>query len=153
MSLLHRCFSTILKNQLLGLSVSETLVENELKVPSLIYVNSLLVIKNYISILLLTIVRKGVPVPPPFFQAPTPWPSIPPFLKSLFPLSSFLFHPVLRYFRQSPPPSHNPLVSLIQPTNLSWFKQISKRLFYQFNCHFLSKLIFNLLNPFTNKLS
>ena len=152
MSLLHRCFSTILKNQLLGLSVSETLVENELKVPSLIYVNSLLVIKNYISILLLTLVRKGAPVPP-FFRHPPLDPVFPPFLKSLFLLSSFLFHPVLRYFRQSPPPSHNPLVSSIQPTNLSWFKQISKSLFYQFNCHFLSKSIFNLLNPFTNSLS
>ena len=70
MSLPHRCFSIILKIQLLALSVSETLVEDELKVPSLVYVNSLLVIKNYISILLLTIVRKGVPAPL-FFQAPT----------------------------------------------------------------------------------
>ena len=59
-------FQPFKKNQLLGLSVSGTLVENELKVPSLIYVNSLLVIKNYISTLLLTIIRKGVPAPSPF---------------------------------------------------------------------------------------
>ena len=35
---------------------------------------------------------------------------LPPFLKSLFPLPSFLFHPLLRYFRQFHPPSLNPLL-------------------------------------------
>ena len=42
--------------------------------------------------------------------------------------------------------------ALIRPTNLSWFKQISKGWIYQFNCRFLSKINFNLLNPFTNRL-
>ena len=37
-------------------------------------------------------------------------------------------------------------------TNLSWFKQISKGRIYQFNCRFLSKINFNILNPFTNRL-
>ena len=87
------------------------------------------------------IVRKLVPVPRPLFKTPTPWPSLSPFLKSLFLLPSFLFHPLLRYFRQFPPPSRNPLC-LLQPTNLPWLKQISKRLFYQFNCCFLSKINF-----------
>ena len=49
---------------------------------------------------------------PSLFKAPTPWPSLPPppFLKSLFPLSSFLFHPLLSYFRQFPQTSHNLLL-------------------------------------------
>ena len=87
-----------------------------------------------------TIVHKGAPVP--LFKAPTPWPRLAPFFKSLFPLPSFLFHPLLRYFRQFPPPAHKPLPPLIRPTNLPWFKQISKRWFYQFNCCFLSKINF-----------
>ena len=53
-----------------------------------------------------TIVRKGVPVP--LFKAPTPWPRLPIFFKSLFPLPSFLFHPLLRYFRQFPLPHATP---------------------------------------------
>ena len=59
-----------------------------------------------------TIVHKGVPVP--FFKTPIPWPSLHPPVKICFPtpLPSFLFHPLLRYFRQFqfPPPSHNPLL-------------------------------------------
>ena len=35
-----------------------------------------------------------------------------------------------------------PLPALIRPTNLPWFKQISKGWFYQFNCCFLSKINF-----------
>ena len=46
--------------------------------------------------------------PPPLFKAPTPWPSLPPFLKFLFPLPSFLFHPLLRYFTRSPHPHATP---------------------------------------------
>ena len=65
----------------------------------------------------------------------------PPFLKFLFPLPSFLFHSLLRYF--TVPPTHTqPPPALIRPTNLLWFKQISKELFYQFNCRFLSKFNF-----------
>ena len=40
--------------------------------------------------------------------------------------------------------------ALIRPTNLSWFKQISKGQIYQLNCRFLSKINFNLLNPITD---
>ena len=48
---------------------------------------------------------------PLLFKVPTPWPSLPsPFLKSFFSLPSFLFHSLLRYSRQFPPPSHNPLL-------------------------------------------
>ena len=95
------------------------------------------------------IVCTGVPAP---LKAPSSRPS-PPFLKSLFPLSSFLFHPLLRYFRQTP--------TLLQPpscptrtTNLPWFTQISKEWFYYFTSStvaFYQKSIFNLLNPFTNR--
>ena len=85
MTLLHKCFSTILKNQLFDLSVSGTLGENELKVPSLIYVNSLIVIKNYILTLLLTIVRKGVPAPP-FLRHPLLGPLCPLFKIFVSPL-------------------------------------------------------------------
>ena len=55
--------------------------------------------------------RGSSPLP---FQ--TPWPSLPPpsFFKSLFPLPSFLFQPLLRYFRQFLPPSRVRL-------NDSWF--------------------------------
>ena len=50
------------------------------------------------------IVLKGIPVPspPPVFKAPTPWISLPSFFKFLYPLPSFLFHPLFRYFRQFP---------------------------------------------------
>ena len=114
----------------------------------------------YIINLLLTIyvwiyiVRKGVPAPP-FLRHP----SIdlacapPPIFKFLCPLPSFPFHPLLRYFRQFTPPSCKSVSQPFWPTNLSWFKQISKGWIYQFNCHFLSKTNFNLLNPFTNRLS
>ena len=64
----------------------------------------------------------------------------PPFLKSLFPLPSFLFQPLLRYFRQFPPLSRNHLLPpnpTHQPTlhKINGFKQISKEWF---------------LNPYTN---
>ena len=58
-----------------------------------------------------TIVRKGVAAPPPLFKAHPPLDSACPlFLKSLFPFSSFLFHSLLRYFRQFPPLSRIPLL-------------------------------------------
>ena len=47
-------------------------------------------------------------------------------------------------FKVSPTLTQPPPV-LICPTNLSWFKQISKGLFYQFNCHFLSKIDFYII--------
>ena len=86
------------------------------------------------------IVRMGVPAP--LFNAPNPWPSLPPsVLRSSFPPSSFLFHPLLRYFRQFRPPSRNPLLPQSDlPTFLG-----SKGRFYQFNCRFLSKISYILL--------
>ena len=62
-----------------------------------------------VLILYKSIVHKGGSSPS-FFKALTPWPSLPPFLTSLFPLLSFLVLPLLRYFRQFPLPSRNPLL-------------------------------------------
>ena len=88
---------------------------------------------------------------PPFLRHPPLDPACPPFLKSLCPLPSVLLHPLLRYFRQFPHPHANP--SSPNLTNqLSWFK-LSKGQIYQFNCCLLSKINFNLLNPFTSRLS
>ena len=42
---------------------------------------------------------------PPFFKAPTPEPSFHPFFKLFVFLPSFLFYPLLIYFRQFPLPS------------------------------------------------
>ena len=96
------------------------------------------------------IVGKGVPAPPPPFLRHAPFvPVCPPFSKSLCPIPYFLFHPLSRYFRQSPPSHANPFCH--NPTNQPfWFRQISKGWIYHFSCRFLSKIIFNLLNPFTN---
>ena len=49
------------------------------------------------------IICKWVPVPPTFLRHPLLDPACPPLLKSLFLLPFFLFHLLLRYFRQSPP--------------------------------------------------
>ena len=95
------------------------------------------------------IVRTGVPAP---LKAPTHWPSFP--LKSLFLLSFFLFHLLLRYFRQTLHPHATPSWPLIRQINLPWFKKISKEWFYYFTSStvaFYQKSIFNLLNPFTNR--
>ena len=55
----------------------------------------------------------------PFLRHPPLDPACTSFLKFLFPLNSFLFHPLLRYFRQFPPLSHNPILPLSnQPTSL-----------------------------------
>ena len=84
------------------------------------------------------IVRKRFPASL-FFSSTHPLTQLGPFLKSLFLLPSFLFHPRLRCFRQFLPTFTQPPTALIQPTNLPWFKQISKRRFYQSKCPFLSK--------------
>ena len=100
----------------------------------------------------LYIVCKGVPAPlflrhPPLDPVcPLPPPN-PPFFKSLFPLPSFLFYPLLRYFRQSPPhlhatPSYPNLIYQPSLHTMNGFKQISEGWFYQFNCRFLSKIKF-----------
>ena len=52
---------------------------------------------------IIDIVGKGIPGPT-LFKAPTPWPTLPTFLKSLVALPSFLFHPLLKYCRQFPHP-------------------------------------------------
>ena len=52
---------------------------------------------------------------PPFLRHPTLDPACPPFSKSFFPLPSFLFHPLLRYFRQFPHPHAVPYCP--NPTN------------------------------------
>ena len=55
------------------------------------------------------IVRKGVPAPPPpFLRHPPLDPARP--LPLLFPFTFVLFHSLLRYFRQFPSPSRNPLL-------------------------------------------
>ena len=46
-----------------------------------------------------------------------------------------------------------PLTVLIQPTSLPWFKQISEGAFTSSTVAFYQKSFFNLLNPFTNRLS
>ena len=87
-----------------------------------------------------TIVRKGVPAS--LFKAPTPWSNFSPFLKSLFSFPFFLFHSLLKYFRQIPPPLQPPSALIQPPTNYPWFKQISNGWFYPLNCRFLSKINF-----------
>ena len=88
------------------------------------------------------IVCKGVPAPP-FFKACTPWPSLPlPLFKIFVPPLLFLFHPLLRHFRQFPHPQTTHYCPNLTNPNIPWFKQISKGQFYQFNCRFLSKISF-----------
>ena len=67
------------------------------------------------------------------FKAPTTWTPCTPFLKSLWSLPSVLFHPLLRYFRQSHPTLTKISLAIIRPTTISWFKQISKGQIYQVN--------------------
>ena len=87
------------------------------------------------------------------FKALTLCPSLPTFLKALFPLSSFLFHPLLRYFRQFPPHSRNPLLPKSdQPTFLG-LNTYQKGDCTSSTVASYQKSIFNLLNPFTNRLS
>ena len=57
---------------------------------------------------------------PPYLMHPLFDPACPTFLKSLFPLLSFLFHLLFRPGLMQPTPV------LIRPTNLPYFKQISK---------------------------
>ena len=96
----------------------------------------------------LIIVRKGVPVLP-IFKSHIAWPSLSSFVKSLCPFPSVLFHPLLGILDSSLTLKQIS-AALIWPTNLFRFKQISKGQIYQFNCHFLLKISFNLLNPFTS---
>ena len=83
--------------------------------------------------------------PPPLFKASTLWPTFTLFV-NLFPLNSFLFHPLLRHFRLFLPTLTQPHNLTHQPSLhiINWFKQISKGWFYQSNCCFLSKANFGL---------
>ena len=96
------------------------------------------------------IVCKWVPVFLPFWSHPcTPWPSLLPYFKIFVSPPLFSVPPPFKVFQTVPPTFMQIPPPLIWPTNLSWFKQISKGQIYQFNCRFLSKINFNLLNPFT----
>ena len=91
----------------------------------------------------------------PLFKAPTPFLSLPPthlFKFFVFP-PLFSVPPPFKVFQTVPPTLTQIPPAVICSTNISWFKQIAKGQIYQFNCCFLSKINFNLLNPFTNRLS
>ena len=91
----------------------------------------------------IAIVREGIPAPL-FLRHPLlAWPSLPPLLKIFVSPPLFSVPPPFKVFQTVPPSLSQPSSALIQPpTNLPWFKQISKGLFYQFNCRFLSKINF-----------
>ena len=72
----------------------------------------------------------------------------PPFLKFLFSLPLCSVPPPFKVFQTVPPNLRQIPPALIRLTNLSWFKQISKELTYQFNCCFLSKINSNFLIPY-----
>ena len=59
---------------------------------------------------IIDIIGKGIPARPPFLRQSHLDPACPLF-KIFVCLLSFLFHPLLRYFRQFPPFSHNLLLS------------------------------------------
>ena len=75
--------------------------------------------------LYIVIVHKGVPAPL-LFKAPTPWPSLPSLFKIFVSPPLFSVPPSFKVFRQFPPPSQPPSALIQPPTNLPWFKQISK---------------------------
>ena len=113
----------------------------------------LLQIDNLIHFKPMFIVRKEVPALPPLFQAPTACPSLPPLLNIFVSLPLFTVPPLFKVFQTVPPTLTQIPPTLIRPTNLSWFRYTSKGRIYKSNCGFLSKINFNLLNPFTNRLS
>ena len=86
----------------------------------------------------------------PFLRHPPLYPACPLFKIFVCP-SLFSLPSPFKVFQTVPPTLTQPLLVLIWPTNILWFKQISKEQFYRFNCHFLSKMNFNLLNPFANR--
>ena len=104
----------------------------------------------------LGIVCKGVPAPSPFLRH-TPLTQLaaipPPPFRIFLSLPFFLFHPLLRYSRQFPPTLTQPSPTLIRPTNLPYCKKHQKDDFTSSTVAFYQKSIFNLLNPFTNRLS
>ena len=78
---------------------------------------------NQLSVFL-SIVRKGVPGP--LFKAPTPWSSLSPLFKILVSLSICSVPPSFKVFYRVPPTLATPSALIQPPTNLPWFKQISK---------------------------
>ena len=96
------------------------------------------------------IVCKRVPAPHPLWSQPPLDPVWSPFLKSLLLLCSFVFH-LLSHFTQTPHPHATP--SRPSPTNQPSFgsNKYQKGDFTSSIVVFCQKLIFNLLNPFTNR--
>ena len=77
---------------------------------------------------------------PPFFKAPTPWPSLLRFLKSLFTLPSFLIHPLLWFYELS-------ATKLYTQDFENWLLSIHKTVFSTrqvLNVHYLYVLIVRL---------
>ena len=107
------------------------------------------------------IVHKGVLAP--IFKAPTPWPSLSHLFEILFPLPFFLFHHLLRYFRQFPLPSRRQPPSCPNPKhqlssqihtgsfldNLEWLLFI--KLWWQKNFFFSSNVERNLKSKIISK--
>ena len=61
------------------------------------------------------VVHKGAPAPLPFLRHPPLDPTCPPFSRFLFPFPSYLFHSLLRCFRQFPPvPQATPLALILK---------------------------------------
>ena len=84
------------------------------------------------------IVCKGVPALR--LKAPTSETACSYFQNLCFP-PFFMFHSILRYFREFPPTSRHPLH--LNPTNQSFLVQTN----IQFNCRFLSKIDFQYFRP------
>ena len=84
------------------------------------------------------IVCKGVPALR--LKAPTPEPGCP-YFQIFVSLPFFMFHSILRYFREFPPTSCYSLH--LNPTNQSFLVQTN----IQFNCRFLSKIDFQYFKP------
>ena len=82
---------------------------------------------------------KGLQVSP--FKGTQPLTQLVPLFK-IVSTSLFSVTPTFKVFYRVPPTLTQPPAALIRPTNLPWFKQISKGWFYQFNCRFLSKMNF-----------
>ena len=100
-------------------------------------------IQHYICIFkLYTQFVRGFPPPPPFSKQPLFDPACPTLFKIFVSALLFSVAPPFKVFQTVPPTLTQPLTALIRPTNLPWFKQISKERLYQFNCRFLSKINF-----------
>ena len=86
-------------------------------------------------------VRKGVSAPSLFLRHPSLDPACPLFKIFVSPLI-FSVPLLFKVFEIVSLTLTQPLPALIRPTNLPWFKQISKGRFYKFTCRFLLKINF-----------